>query len=359
MKIIAYFLPQFHEVEENNKWWGKGFTEWTNIKNAKKLYKTHNQPKVPLNNNYYNLLDKNTVKWQTKLANEYGIDGFCYYHYWFGGRKILEKPAENLLKWKDINQSFCFCWANHSWKKTWNGTNEILIEQTYGDINEWEAHFQYLLPFFKDERYIKINNKPVFMIFLTKAVKSKEERMNYFDRRCKENGFNGIYIIESLTSIKEKSCLKISEAVVLREPDVTRNSQNIFIKLLHQLKRKFKRNYLYFPSRYDSISFYKKSLECLKKFKSEKNIFIGTFTEWDSTPRHGRRGYIIEHKNKNPFKDYLDFQFKIAKNKKIEYIFINAWNEWAEGMYLEPDEHNKYYYLETIKEVKKKWKNSL
>ena len=359
MKIIAYFLPQFHEIKENNEWWGKGFTEWTNVKKGKKLFKGHNQPKVPLGNNYYDLSEKETMIWQTELAKKYGIDGFCYYHYWFSGRKILEKPAENLLKWKDINQNFCFCWANHDWRKTWNGTNEILIKQTYGDIEEWENHFQYLLPFFKDERYIKIDNKPVFMFFSSKNIEKNEKRVDYYNKRCRENGFDGIYIIESLNLKNEKNHLKNSEAVVLREPSIAWDKQNIFIKILHQLKRKFRKNYLYFPSKYKFSSIAQKSLSYAKAFESEKTIFLGSFTEWDSTTRHGRRGYIINHKNKEEFKDYLNAQFEIASKKKIEYIFMNAWNEWAEGMYLEPDEENKFYYLETIKEVKEKWQHIL
>lgn len=357
MKVIAYFLPQFHEIKENNEWWGKGFTEWTNIKNGKRLYKNHNQPKIPLNDYYYDLLNKETMIWQTELAIKYGVDGFCYYHYWFSGRKILEKPAENLLRWKEIKQNFCFCWANHDWRKTWNGTNEILIKQTYGNKEEWEEHFQYLLPFFKDSRYMKIENKPIFMIFSSKNVTANEERIIYFNKRCRECGFNGIYIIESLNLKNENSHLKHSEAVVLREPSIGWDCQNIFIKIVHQLKRKFKKNYLYFPSRYKCELIYKNSLEYLKNFETEKKLFIGSFTEWDSTPRHGRRGYIIEHKNKEEFKKYLDSQFEIAQERKIEYIFINAWNEWAEGMYLEPDKNNKYYYLEIIKEIKEKWQH--
>ena len=358
MRIIAYYLPQFHEVKENNEWWGKGFTEWVNIKNAKKLYSRHIQPKIPLNNYYYNLMDKETVIWQTKLATEYGVDGFCYYHYWFNGRKILEKPAENLLKWKEIKQNFCFCWANHDWRRTWNGTNEILIKQTYGNIEEWQEHFSYLLPFFKDKRYIKINNKPIFMIFSSKDIKD-EERINFYDKKCKESGFDGIYIIESLNLKNENSHLKGSEAVVLREPSIGWDSQNIFIKIIHQLKRKFRKNYLYFPAKYIFSFISKKSLEYAQNFKSEKKVFLGSFTEWDSTPRHGRRGYIIEHRNTEEFKEYLNSQFEIALKKKIDYIFMNAWNEWAEGMYLEPDENNKFYYLEIIKEMKEKWQHIL
>ena len=194
MRIFSFYLPQYHEIPENNEWWGKGFTEWTNVRKAKPLFKGHIQPLHPLNDNYYDLMDKRTVEWQTRLMKEYGLTGMIYYHYYFCGKKLLEKPTENLLKWKDIDQPFFFCWANHSWKKTWNGTSELLIEQTYGDECDWEEHFQYLLPFFKDDRYEKINNKPVFMFFISQFEK-KQDIVKYFNKRCKESGFNGIYII--------------------------------------------------------------------------------------------------------------------------------------------------------------------
>ena len=138
MKIFAFFLPQFHTIPENDLWWGKGFTEWTNVKTAKPLFLGHKQPVHPLNNRYYNLLEKETVEWQTSLLHQYSIDGLIYYHYYFDGKLLLEQPAENLLKWKEINQPFFFCWANHPWRKTWNGSSEILMPLTYGDEAGWE-----------------------------------------------------------------------------------------------------------------------------------------------------------------------------------------------------------------------------
>lgn len=351
MKIIAYFLPQFHEVEENNKWWGKGFTEWTNVKKGKKLFKGHYQPFIPLNNNYYNLLDKKTVEWQTELAKKYGIYGFCYYHYYFEGKLLLEKPAENLLKWKDINQKFCFCWANHSWKKTWNGLNEILIEQTYGNEDEWGKHFNYLLQFFKDARYIKIDNKPVFMIFRAENIKNLDKMLEFFDRKCIENNFKGIYIIESKDTLKNFiQFSKKSSAKVIREPDFSRSKRTFYQKVTNRLKSMFSKNYLYFVQKYEYFKFINYSIEISNKYSSS-NIYPGIFTSWDNTSRHGRRGNVIKGSNPELFKKYLLEQKKIMKERNIEYIFLNAWNEWAEGMYLEPDEKYKYGYLEAIKEV--------
>ena len=196
MRIFAFYLPQFHEIPENDKWWGKGFTEWTNVQSARPLYHGHVQPKHPLNDDYYNLLNKSTVENQTKVMRDYGITGFIYYHYYFDGKLLLEKPAENLLKWKDIDQPFFFCWANHPWIQSKGNESRILMPMDYGDEKDWENHFQYLLPFFKDSRYEKKANKPVFMIFQSKFTE-KKEMMAYFDKRCKQEGFEGLCLIES------------------------------------------------------------------------------------------------------------------------------------------------------------------
>ena len=172
VKIIPFYLPQFHEIPENNKWWGEGFTEWTNVRKAKPLFEGHRQPKIPLDNNYYNLMDDNVKIWQAKIAKEHGIFGFCYYHYWFkNGRKLLEKPAEQMLQNQEIDIPFCFCWANENWSKNWDGGNrEVIMEQHYGGKQDWEMHFQYLLPFFRDKRYITVHGKPIFVIYKPEQI---------------------------------------------------------------------------------------------------------------------------------------------------------------------------------------------
>ena len=168
MKVLAMYLPQFHRVKENDQWWGTGFTEWSAAKGAKKLYDGHYQPRIPQNQYYYNLLDKSVMQWQAELMRKYSVDGVCIYHYWFkDNRRILEKPAENLLKWKEVEMPFCFYWANVTWARTWsklqnktpwtnayepkdsNEVNGILLEQKYGGEEHWREHFEYLLPFFQ------------------------------------------------------------------------------------------------------------------------------------------------------------------------------------------------------------------
>ena len=362
MRLFAFYLPQFHEVKENNDWWGKGFTEWTHVTGAKPLFKGHIQPIKPLDNNYYNLLEKETVKWQTDLMEKYHVDGMVYYHYYFNGKMLLEKPAENLLNWKDINQPFFFCWANHTWYKAVNGKKKILLEQTYGDKEDWERHFEYLLPFFKDERYEKKDNKPLFMIYNPNFAE-KHDMIDYFEKRCIEEGFDGIYIIESFGDYTNKENFKKqydnrakqTVKTFIREPAV---SNGILLRNQRQnlLLRIYKRiiitlNKCRIIRKIDKYSGDKLYRLMKGDIYERDDVIRGMFFSWDNTPRHQERGYIITEPNKETFMKY-------AKNvSNDDYVIINAWNEWAEGMVLEPTEHLKYKYLEWIKEFRENTKN--
>ena len=343
MRIFSFYLPQYHEIPENNKWWGKGFTEWTNVKKAKPLFKGHVQPLHPLNNNYYNLMEKDTVDWQTRLMKDYGLTGMIYYHYYFCGRKLLEKPAENLLRWEDIEQPFFFCWANHSWRKTWNGTSELLVEQTYGSEKDWEDHFQYLLPFFQDKRYEKINNKPVFMFFNPK-FSSKEAIVKYFDQRCKDYGFKGIFIINGAINTKDLKRIDsdVEEIWYLKEPSTSMSLfydklKSIPYSIVNRMMKKISSKHLF---KYNGD----KLLKDRTGYKIDYKYIPGVFFGWDNTSRHGSRGDVVTAPSKETFMKYMD------SIKDSEYVFINAWNEWCEGMILEPTEENGYKFLEWIKE---------
>ena len=171
IKLISFYLPQFHTIPENDKWWGEGFTEWTNVRKAQPLFPGHDQPRIPLEGEY-NLMEDSVKIRQAELAKQHGVFGFCYYHYWFkGGRQLLEKPAQQMLANRDVDLPFCFCWANENWSKNWDGGNrEVIMEQDYGTRSDWEKHFQYLLPFFRDERYITVDGKPLFVIYKPEQI---------------------------------------------------------------------------------------------------------------------------------------------------------------------------------------------
>ncbi len=352
IKTIAYFLPQYHEIEENNKWWGAGFTEWTNLKKAKPLYEGH-EFITPLNDNYYNLLDIETVKWQTNLLNEYNIYGLCYYHYWFNGKKVLEKPAENLLKNIEINQRFMFMWANHDWSKSWIGIDELLIKQEYGSESDWVNHINYLIPFFKDERYIKINSRPVFQLYLSKDIVNLDDMINVWNRECNKNGLPNIYIIDlvdNYSQIIKKNYYQKADSITLLEHSTALNYWRdnykldvIYKKISKIIKGKDKiRNILYS----DIIKF---SVKVMNKLSSNNKVFFGVTTGWDNTPRYGNRGYIVRGSNPEMFEEYIKSCFEISIKSGKEFVFISCWNEWCEGMCLEPSNQYKYGYLEAIK----------
>lgn len=357
MKQFAIFLPQFHEIPENDQWWGKGFTEWVNVKKGLPLFSGHDQPKIPLNGNYYNLLEKKTMEWQTDLLHQYRLDGFAYYHYYFNGELLLEKPAENLLKWKDINQSYYFIWANHPWIRSWEGKSTVLMSMDYGNEKDWEKHFLYLLKFFKDTRYEKKDNKPLFEVFKSN-IPNKNEMFEYFNNKCKEEGFNGIYIIESFGSPSKvpfpinyarflRNISDFTQAIHIRQPafceynvyNPIRNIINIYYRQLKKSKYKFTNRPLILNGNEMIDRFLKINIP-----HKEKEIIPSVFFEWDNTPRHKKRGYIISGINKEHFFKYMN------SIKTSEYILYNAWNEWGEGMMLEPSNTNEYKYLEWIKE---------
>lgn len=197
IKTIAFYLPQYHAIPENDKFWGKGFTEWVNTKKATPLFEGHYQPKVPLNENYYNLLDDDVKIWQANLAKKYGVFGFCYYHYWFkDGKKLLEKPLEQMLQNKDVDIPFCMSWANENWSKRWDGGNqEIIAEQDYGTEDDWKKHLLYMVQFFKDERYITLNGDPVFLIYKPEEIPDLHRMVTYWQSEIKKFGFNRICLM--------------------------------------------------------------------------------------------------------------------------------------------------------------------
>lgn len=348
-KIIAFYLPQFHAIPENDKWWGNGFTEWTNTKKATKFFESHYQPREPLNDNYYNLLDVETQIWQANLAKEYGVDGFCYYHYWFNGKMLIEKPMENMLKNKQIDTLFCISWANEPWTRNWDGRNkEVLMPQFYGDEKEWEEHFRYLLPFFKDGRYIKKDNKPFFLLYRTNSIENCERMVDYWNIRAKEEGFDGIYIVETLTGHQKEPYIKNSTAIVEMEPMHTiRHGLPLYIQVKRLAIKKLNK----YINIFDKISYSQVWDIIIKKdiAYSEKVRFRGAFVDWDNSARWGKKAMIMKGANPSLFEKYFEKQFK--KNDS-EFIFINAWNEWAEGTYLEPDKKNKFSYLAKIKKIK-------
>lgn len=359
MKIIAFYLPQFHAIKENDEWWGAGFTEWTNVKTANPTFKGQNQPRVPLHNNYYNLTDVKTLEWQANLAKKYGIYGFCYYHYWSEGYMLLEKPAEIMLEHKSVDQPFCFCWANHSWTRCWaNKQDDMLWEQKYGDERDWKAHFEYLLPFFKDERYIKINGKPFFVLYNPLGIKEFPPMMEYWQKLARENGLEGITFAHQQNQFDHSKEyggglfdfgieFQMNAAVL---EYVSKSISFAMQRVLNRVADKIpflrcKATTMHYS--YDDIWNIVLNME-----PRDEKWLPGAFVDWDNTPRRKNRGQLCTDVTPEKFEKYLTQQIRRAKEVyHSEYLFMFAWNEWGESGYLEPDEKYGYAMLEAVKKA--------
>ena len=358
------YLPQYHEIPENNEFWGNGFTDWTTVKSAKQYFKGIKQPKVPLNNNYYDLSKVENIKWQVELAQKYGIDGFCFYHYWFSSNKnLLQMPSELFLADKSLNINFCFCWDNEPWKRTWDAQygnawspimdkkysklgKKTLVEFDYEDETGWKKHFDYLLPFFKDDRYIKINNMPVFMFCNYYRVEELKKMISFWREYAKEFGFDGVCFIAKKTKLYDD----FTDYNYFYQPHFSAWEQSsLIMKVVNRLNSKvFKRS----PMVYKYARVWKWLLKQAKQY-SHKRFLYGAFVNYDDTPRRGDAGKTVVGKNEKVFAKCMQELIDISKKYDKKYIFLTAWNEWGEGAYLEPDTESGMKYLEIIKNLKR------
>lgn len=370
MKVIPVYLPQFHTIPENDEWWGKGFTEWSNVKKAKPLFDGHNQPRVPLNKNYYDLSDVEVLKWQAGLANQYGIYGFCMYHYWFNGKLLLEKPMEMLLAHPEINLRYCISWANHDWTDSWkagSGKTKILIAHDFDNEKDWVDHFNYLLPFFRDKRYISENNKPFMIIYVPNIIRKLNKMLDLWNQMAIDAGFSGLtFLYQSAMSCFDHGWdrsqfdyniqFQPGYADLAERTNWHMNLKWKIIKMLRPVKRILKvRHSVGFnavpkqvaPKDYDQIWQQILALEPL-----DEHTIPSGFVDWDNTPRKQLHGSVYQGASPEKFKKY--FRDLVKRTREVycqDKIFFFAWNEWAEGGYLEPDEKFGYGYLEAIRDV--------
>lgn len=372
MKVIPLYLPQFHAIPENDEWWGKGFTEWANVKGAKPLFDGHNQPRIPLNHNYYDLSELETLKWQCRIAKEHGIYGFCMYHYWFNGHLLLEKPMEMLLNHPEIDIKYCISWANHDWTDAWRASDRaphVLIAHDFDDEQDWADHFNYLLPFFKDPRYMKEGNKPLMVIYVPHLIRKLPKMLSLWTKMANEAGFDGLtYIYQSAASSFDNSWdHTLFDYGVEMNPGYAntmfqaRRNMGFFPRLMKYsrvIKKAFgiKRSLVPISKpkeagRMDYDSIWQNILR-LRPTSPRPKMIPCAFTDWDNTPRHRECGYLCDGVSVEKFRKYFG---QLVENAKKYYpsdmMFVFAWNEWAEGGYLEPDEKNGFGFLEAIKET--------
>jgi len=343
MQIIAYYLPQFHPFKENDEWWGKGFTEWTNVKKAKALFPGHEQPKTPADLGYYDLRDADIKEKQVALAKEAGVTAFCYWHYWFGnGRVLLETPLQQVLDSGKPVFPFCLGWANESWlAKTWNTngtfTGKVLMEQLYPGEEDIVNHFNYIKRALADKRYLRIEGKPVFVIYKPLLHPDLQHFMNVWNKLILESGIaDGFYFIGHTVNS--------AEIATIRQLGV--NAVNIVRYGEHRYNAKVTRRILFrlfcykvfkFPLvlNYSFISKYFIN----KEIDTDEDIIPTLIPNWDHTPRSGRRGYVFHHATPELFQRHAEQALEVIKGKHSsrQILFLKSWNEWGEGNYMEPD----------------------
>jgi len=359
-RLIAYYLPQFHPIPENDEWWGKGFTEWTNTAKAKRLFRDHYQPRVPADLGFYDLRVPEAREAQAELAEAYGIEAFCYWHYWFAGKRILERPFTDVLKSGSPRLSFCLGWANDSWTGTWHGCpDKMLIEQTYPGPKDEEAHFYSLLDAFGDDRYLKVDGEPLFFIYKPYRLPEPQRFIEHWKELAIKEGLKGIYFVGHTNPSSRQPEEKYFDALVPHNPGVTThyyfNRPPTYLdKVCYRHSKKTVRELVRsrFP-RLDVMEYSEYVKRALFPQCPEREEFPCVVPNWDNTPRCGINGYVLKNSTPELFREHLRQAIEQVAGRSPEkrIVFIKSWNEWAEGNHLEPDMKYGRRYLEACKDL--------
>lgn len=375
-RVIAYYLPQYHPIPENDKWWGKGFTEWRNVAKAKPLFKGHYQPHIPADLGFYDLRMPEVREEQARLAKEAGVEGFCYWHYWFDkNHKLLDRPFNEVLRSGNPDFPFCLGWANHDWSnKTWektkNNTQEVyLMKQTYKK-DEYLSHFKELLPAFNDKRYITVDGKPLFIVFDPQSL--PDDFITSWQLFAKENGLKGIHFVGILSNIKS-FYINENGKKIYKRIKITDSPKDFFNEIFNKgfdainsrgfvraelgVNGRFRQYLIKFLSAYLKINLlkrfdYKKIIKyLLTEEDRQENVYPTLLPNWDRSPRSGRKAVIYENSTPSEFEKHLKDVLKCVENKSDEHkiVFLMSWNEWAEGNYVEPDLKFGTGYLDVLK----------
>jgi hypothetical protein len=384
-RLIAFYLPQFHPIPENDQWWGKGFTEWTNVAKARPLFRGHYQPHVPADLGFYDLRVPEVRAAQAALARAAGIEGFCYWHYWFEGRRILERPFNEVLRSGDPDFPFCLGWANHSWTGIWHGApNKTLIQQTYPGRADYERHFHAVLVAFHDPRYIRVRGKPVFVICNPRALPQPLDLTDFWQELALKHGLPGIHFVanvgyneqpyphasngfaaaiayDSLGVNFVNAWQRARRWYQARDgqsgllPPVLSHSRVVWRAIRLKGKKQI-RPWLALPP--NVIDYKEAMLYFLDHATAEVDCYPCVFPNWDNSPRAGLRGTILHQSTPELFRRPLRQALRLVADRPFEdrLVFVKSWNEWAEGNYLEPDLRFGHQYLEVVREeVTESW----
>lgn len=356
-KFIAFYLPQFHPIPENDYWYGKGFTEWTNVAKGKPLFKGHYQPHIPADLGFYDLRLRDTIVAQTELAKKYGIDGFCYWHYWFGnGKRLLERPFQAIVEDKSIDFSFSLAWANETWeKKLWDKEkkNEIIVKQEYPGVQDYIEHFYALIDAFRDERYVRVDGKLFFIVYRPLDCPDMKEFLKIWRNLAKKEGLGDFYFVAKDFDCRNKEKLfSLGFDGIYNDTVLNIHHQ---LSLFNKIRLKFQRSVLGMPTTFK----YKDAIQyMITEDDYEDNIIPLIAPNWDHSPRSGRKSLILTNCKPEIFGKVVEKAIDAIRDKPKEQqiVMIRAWNEWGEGNHLEPDLKYGKGYLEALKREREKEK---
>ena len=347
-RLLALYLPQFHPIPENDEWWGKGFTEWTNTAKAKPMFRGHYQPHIPADLGFYDLRLAETREEQAKMARAYGIEGFCYYHYWFGGKQLLERPFQEVVHSGKPDFPFCLCWANETWSGIWHGApNRVLIEQTYPGDDDHKAHFRALLPAFCDSRYFRVNGKPFFAIYKPMSLPDSRRVTDFWRAMALEAGLPGLHLVGMSDDEAWNPALYGFDAastcrMPVRRPWISRR------RPIEWAMRKYQ-EWAGLPTIYS----YGEVLDKLMPIRVEGHDNYPCIVHaWDNSPRSGKNSLVLHESSPELFRGILRKAIEVRNDRPWEenVIIIKSWNEWAEGNHLEPDLRFGHAFLEIIRQ---------
>lgn len=352
VRAIAFYLPQFHPVPENDEWWGKGFTEWHNVAKARPLFPDHYQPHLPADLGFYDLRLPEVREAQAELARQHGIHGFCYYHYWFNGRRILERPFNEVLASGKPDLPFCLCWANENWTRVWDGgEKDVLLEQNYSHEDD-RAHIQSLLPAFADERYIRVNGKLLFLVYRTGLLPDPKKTAEIWREEARKAGLDDLYLVrvESHGDTTDPTAIGFDASVefapsngLTMRPEGKTRAGRLLAKTPF-LKPAFAQQKIYEYQRV-ARSMWQRPDSAYKRFH-------GVTPGWDNSARRKVNATILANPSPVVYKQWLTISVARTLRKfqgDERLVFINAWNEWAEGNHLEPCAKWGHAYLEATR----------
>lgn len=348
-KLIAFYLPQYHPIPENDAWWSKGFTEWTNVTKAKPLFRGHYQPNLPADLGFYDLRLPEIREAQADLASQYGIHGFCYYHYWFQGRRLLERPFNEVLASGRPDFPFCLCWANENWTRRWDGReSEVLIAQKYSQEDDI-AHIRWLARAFTDRRYIRVEGKPLFLVYRAGDLADAARTAEIWRTEALRAGIGDIFLCSVSTvfpgSPSDPRLIGFDASVEFQPAAYQFPQRNLMVRAWKRLRRGLSGNVRMLYA--DLVD------QALRTPNPDYLRFRCVLPSWDNTPRRRANALIIEGNSPTLFGQWLEGTIArspvLASGEKI--IFINAWNEWAEGNHLEPSQRWGRAFLEVTREV--------